>query len=727
MELKTRILKLRMSTIFQLGLANVASILLYRFVTRSLMIEKLMPKRTGYRDRLFSVVQTSGENLVETSLNIDTLEEAKELCSGNLRLFSNRFFNVGSPPNWFWNPINDRHFPNPDLHWSKLSDFNSDFGDIKCIWELSRFDWALILARAYRLTADKTYLTVLNEWASDWTEKNPLNVGPNWKCGQEAAIRMLQVLLAAYLLRQHRVPSSGLSRFVVEHCRRIVPTIRYAIAQNNNHGTSEAAALYTGGAWLFSFCKDDKKTQQKARYWHRLGRRWLENRVRRLVASDGSFSQYSLNYHRVLLDTLNIVEFWRRKLQLPEFSAIFYEYARAAVQWLYQMTNPETGDGPNFGANDGARLFVLSSTDYRDYRPSVQLGTVLFLGERVYGEGPWDDPLIWLGLDKCNSFSPSHHFSRERGGEDEMRDSRVGDGTRSSTGTRSKLESIHSKVPAQSLQFDRSSFLRKRGRSRILLVDNPSHDSRISKNLKTREKECKDNPILKKKSCVMPHGGYIIMSFEKSARFSSWGVIRCPNYHFRPSHADALHLDLWYNRINLLRDSGSYSYHVDEPWQTYFPGTAAHNTVQFDERDQMPRLGRFLFGEWLKMEKIGELIEDDGVLTWTGSYVDFKKCRHQRTVSSDGMVWEIIDEIEGFHKKAVLRWRLVPGNWVLDGFKCVGELAELSIDCNTSITRFELVEGWESRYYMDKAAVPVLEVQVEPGKAILQTEIHLKR
>ena len=50
-----------------------------------------------------------------------------------------------------------------------------------------------------------------------------------------------------------------------------------------------------------------------------MGRYWLENRVAHLVEPDGSFSQYSINYHRVLLDTLCMVEIWRRAINLPMF------------------------------------------------------------------------------------------------------------------------------------------------------------------------------------------------------------------------------------------------------------------------------------------------------------------------------------------------------------------------------------------------------------------------
>ena len=668
------ILRSLLITLFRLGPVNVTSVLLYKFAIRFRFTEKLLPLGESYIDPLFHILDTSNEIPIDSVSRNSILQKAQELFNGRMCFFSHRFLDVGSPPDWFLNPFNGKRFSHADIHWSKLPDFDSGIGDIKCIWEPSRFDWTLILARAYRLTGDGSYVDLLNEWVSDWTKNNPLNVDSNWKCGQETAIRMMHVLLAAYLLHQHNAPTPGLRRFVIEHCSRIAPTIRYAIAQDNNHGTSETAALYIGGAWLLSCCPEGRSTKLALR-WHRLGKRWLENRVRKLIASDGSFSQYSLNYHRVLLDTLNIVEFWRRELQLPRFSETFYECAKTAVYWLYQMIDSETGDGPNLGANDGARLFALSSTNYRDYRPSVQLGAILFLGQKVYHEGQYDEPLIWLGLKKSPSPPPSHQGRGTDLGSGQISPSLVG----GVGGGGNKISSVDLK--------------------------------------------------LTRKSCIMRDGGYVLMHFN-----TSWAVIRFPNFQFRPGHADALHLDLWHNGINLLRDSGSYSYNTDEPWQNYFSSTAAHTTVQFDERDQMPRLGRFLFGDWLHMEQIGELINNDspleggrGVsLSWTGSYIDYKNCRHKRIVSSNGFMWKIVDEIEGYDTKAELRWRLAPGNWEVNGLKCVGDMATLSVDSTVPICRFELVEGWESQYYLKKSKLPVLEVQIEKSKATLITEIRFK-
>lgn len=74
----------------------------------------------------------------------------------------------------------------------------------------------------------------------------------------------------------------------------------------------------------------------------------------------------------------------------------------------------------------------------------------------------------------------------------------------------------------------------------------------------------------------------------------------------------------------------------------------------------------------------------------------------------------------------MLRWRLAPQDWELCGTKCSGELAVLNILSDVPIKRCELADGWESRYYLDKTPVPVLEVEVASKKATLTTTLHLR-
>ena len=619
-------------TVLRLGLKNAAVVTLYRLAIRSGLAEKMLPKGESYEEAVFPADSLCPVNVPGSAKGNIGVEAAEELLEGKVRYFSHRSFEVGSPPAWFINPLNGKVYDGHWQHWSKLGDFNQDVGDIKVCWELSRFDWALVLARAYCKNEDVRFLIALNTWISDWIKHNPVNTGPNWKCGQESSIRLLQVLLASFLLGHAKNPNSALVRFVEEHCSRIEPTIRYAIAQNNNHGTSEAAALFVGGAWLEKFGKQSKIRKQGG-LWKRKGRKWLENRVNTLVEADGSFSQYSANYHRLLVDTLNIVEFWRRKLDLQAFSPNYLERCRAAVCWLYQMVD-ESGDVPNLGSNDGARIFVLSDTDYCDFRPTVQLGTSLFMGARVYPAGPWDEPLGWLQLDE-------------------------------------------GRLPNQKMIQETTDF---------------------------------------------PDGGYVVFRGEDT----TWGVLRYPNFRFRPGHADAFHFDLWHRGVNLLRDSGSFSYNAKEPWQSYFSSTKAHNTVEFDGRDQMPRLSRFLRGCWLQMDQPAELCLANGKISWSGSYLDYRGARHKRTITNKGRLWTVVDEISGIKSSANLRWRLVPGNWQIAGLKCIGELAEIQVSSNVPIKRFELQQGWESRFYLHKTRLPVLEIEIGAAGAILTSEILIK-
>lgn len=533
-----------------------------------------------------------------------------------VQLFSHFHFLRTTPiPDWHVNPFTGHRIAYPERDWWQIPDFDPAVGDIKPIWEASRFDWVLAFAQCAR-TGDAASLAHLNAWLSDWCVQNAPYKGPNWKCGQEASIRVMHLAMAALILGRVDKPEKSLLELVRLHLRRIEPTLSYAIAQDNNHGTSEAAALYIGGSWLQA-----QGVAEGAR-WLRLGRKWLENRAARLIGADGSFSQYSLNYHRVVLDTFCMVEVWRRHLRLPQFSSKWYARSLAASEWLRAMISPLNGDGPNLGANDGARLLQLTDTDYRDFRPSVQLAMALFANVRAYADdGAWNLPLRWLGIELPKTVASS---------------------------------------PASQL-FDNGGF------------------------------------------AVLRRGLAMVM-------------LRYPRFRFRPSQADALHLDLWLGGRNLLRDAGTYSYNTNDQWLNYFPGTASHNTVQFDDRDQMPRLSRFLFGDWLKTSYIEPLSEVEDMTTFAVGYRDQRRAWHQRDVRLTENTLRVIDKIEGFANKAVLRWRLEPGQWQVEGNSlCNGE-HRLTLEASIPIARFELVEGWESRYYLDKEQIPVLEVEVhQPG------------
>ncbi len=67
-------------------------------------------------------------------------------------------------------------------------------------------------------------------------------------------------------------------------------------------------------------------------------------------------------------------------------------------------------------------------------------------------------------------------------------------------------------------------------------------------------------------------------------------------------HADALAFTLSIGGQEFLIDPGTYAYHTKPAWRAYFRGTAAHNTVRVDERDQSESGGNFM---WLNKAKAG--------------------------------------------------------------------------------------------------------------------------
>ena len=522
-------------------------------------------------------------------------------------------------PAWHANPISGNQVEKSNRPWWEVPDFDPQVGDIKAVWEASRFDWVLAMAQR-GATGESSEWIRLNAWLDNWCKANPTYLGPNWKCGQEASIRVMHLAMAALISGQAEKPCESLLELVEAHLLRIAPTMSYAIAQDNNHGTSEAAALFIGGSWLV------RSGRSGAERWEQLGRDWLENRARRLIEPDGSFSQYSVNYHRLMLDTFSMVEVWRHYAGLKPFSSMWQTRAAAAACWLAAMVDPESGDAPNMGANDGARLLPLTDTDFRDFRPSVQLAMTLFTASRVYpADGIWNVPLQWLGVivpEAVVETSPSRLFN---------------------------------------------------------------------------------------------DGGYALLR-----RGRAMALLRYPRFRFRPSQADALHVDLWVSGKNVLRDAGSFSYNTDEHWMNYFSGVSGHNTVQFDDYDQMPRLSLFLFGDWLKIRELIPLEETDHTVSCGAGYTDRYGAAHTRQVKLESHRLIVRDEISGFKHKAVLRWRLKPGQWSIKGNVATNGEHIISVNANTPL-RFNLIQGWESRYYLDKSSVPVLEVEVnEPG--ILTTE-----
>tara|TARA_R110001583_G_scaffold107898_1_gene256598 strand:- start:6699 stop:8525 length:1827 start_codon:yes stop_codon:yes gene_type:complete len=600
-------LLLKIKTILALSLPNLIRVFFYRFGVRF----GFNPVKTISANTSTGCFFNSSFSVQKIKLQANDQWRSQQFYFGWYKVATDK------TPNWHRNILTDVAVKNASLPWWEISDFDAELGDVKTVWEASRLDWVLCFAQ-YAKQGDEQHLNKLNDWLNDWSQKNPPYLGANWKCGQEASIRVMHLAMTAVILEQTDNSELVLLEFIETHLNRIAPTVSYAIAQDNNHGTSEASALYIGGSWLAN------NGIAEGVKWQKIGLKWLENRAQKLILSDGSFSQYSTNYHRVMLDSYSMVEVWRKKLNLSSFSPDLYKKLQLATNWLYQFTQEKTGDIANLGANDGARLLPLTATDYRDFRPSVQLASVLFYKQKAWSnDGDWNLPLYWLGIALPTK----------------------------------KL------LPQRSFDFNQGGYFGLRAKS---------------------------------------NKAFVMMTY--------------PKFKFRPSQCDALHVDFWLDGKNLLRDGGTFSYNAGDKYIKYYGGTESHNTIQFDQCEQMPRLSRFLLGAWIKAKNI---FFDNHANTCQASYTDLHKNKHLRTITLNDKVFLVEDTISGFKKSAVLRWRLQPGDWKVEGHSLVNSEHLITVRTDMPIIRFELIQGTEARYYYHESNIPVLEIEFQQAGTII--------
>lgn len=594
----------RLHTLIRLGLLNLLRVFFYRLQLKSGWLARRLPAGDPVTGPFF----------------VDNPLVAGHNLPGTLRLFDWYEVETSGPPDWFRNYLNDLSMGDQSRHWSKIPDFSTTIGDIKTVWDISRFEWLVRYTYTYAQTADHVCMQRVESWLADWARKNPPNVGPNWKCAQEASIRVLHLAYASLLLRKLDKPSDAIKKLVEVHCRRILPTMHYALAQDNNHGTSEAAALFVAGAWYRVAGRENKESKR----WLAVGRRWLENRAARLVMRDGSFSQHSVVYHRMMLDTLVFSEALRRIAKLPPFTERFMSRVVYATHWLHAFVDPDSGDTPNLGANDGTRLFPLPSTAYRDFRPSVQAAYAFFKSARAYPPGLYDTFALSLGATL-------------------------------------------------------------------------------------------GMPLATPGNKLFPDGGYAWLRETGGFRI----LLRLPQFRFRPSQADIHHIDVWYGSDNVVCDAGTYSYNAGSDVLDYYSGVRSHSTAQFDDREPMRRLGRFLFLDWPQQ---GRETRFDPAGAVESFHTDWSGTRHVRCVRvADGEVI-VTDELGGRFRHAVLRWRLQPGNWKISGSSIRCDKYELEF-ASTETFKLELTEGTRSLQYFDKSQIPVIELAVR-SPAIIRTTIR---
>jgi hypothetical protein len=131
------------------------------------------------------------------------------------------------------------------------------------------------------------------------------------------------------------------------------------------------------------------------------------------------------------------------------------------------------------------------------------------------------------------------------------------------------------------------------------------------------------------------------------------------------AHADALSVEVRYGGVDILADPGTYCYHGEPEWRSYFRSTIAHNTVELDGRNQSRDGGPFLWLSHANGREIG--VADLGDITeWKAEHDGYLSlqppARHCRTVQLDraSRSIAIIDQIDGDSQGLRIAFHLGP-------------------------------------------------------------------
>ena len=315
------------------------------------------------------------------------LDAADAAAQGRIWGFSSVWLDYGDPIDWQRNPMTGK---SADIgkKWYRIPDFDPQRGDIKLIWEASRFTHFHAFTRAYLLTEDPKYYRAFSRQLADWLQANPYPMGANYKCGQECSLRMLNALMAYGVFRaagQTTERDGENLRELVRRCyQKVLSNFFYAYrCVKNNHTLSELCGMLAG-AW----CCEDGPRLQKA---YRL----LDKTILEQFTPDGGYVQNSFNYQRFALQLVECV-FKMSGTTGLRLSREACSRIQSAAALLYQVQNPD-GDLPNYGSNDGALIFPLSACGYRDYRPALNAAHALSAGRRLYGGGEQEEELLWFG------------------------------------------------------------------------------------------------------------------------------------------------------------------------------------------------------------------------------------------------------------------------------------------------------------------------------------------
>ncbi len=305
------------------------------------------------------------------------VEAAERVLDGRWDVLGTNRSDIAGP-DWFLDVVTGMRAPSSALAFGIKHRDETQVGNIKSLWEVSRHHHLTVLASAWWLTGDERYASVVDAQLRSWWQQNPFLSGVHWTSGIEIAVRLL-----SWTWIRRLMDGWGGTRALFDNNPRALWQIRWHQeflarfpsrgSSSNNHVVAEASGLLVASCAFPWF--------DRSGAWREHSRELLETELAHNTFPSGVNRELATDYHRFVteLGLVAAVEADAAGSPLsPETWAILGRSLDVAAALL-----DVTGQSPRQGDGDEGRALVVDSPEAN---PWLQL---LGIGERLVGRASW--------------------------------------------------------------------------------------------------------------------------------------------------------------------------------------------------------------------------------------------------------------------------------------------------------------------------------------------------
>lgn len=353
-------------------------------------------------DSKIEIIETIKKEYPDTITK--TIQDADEICNHVFDLLGSGKVRLGENIDWHLD-FKSGHRWDPKTFYigTKKHIRLDDPSDVKVPWELSRCQHFTVLGKAYWYTCNEKYTEEFIKEVEDWIEQNPLDLGVNWACTMDVAIRAVNWIWGYYFFcKSEKITPEfrlKLIKSLYLHGKHIMRNLEFGHIRGNHYLSNIVGLIYLG--IFLPECKDTER-------WLHKGISALEEEMQFQVHPDGVDFEASISYHRLVTELFISAVLLCKKNNI-EIPSMVMDRLELMIDFVMHYTKQD-GQCPVIGDADDGRLYKLSDNPINDHRHLLSIGAVLFnRADFKSAYNKFNEEAFWLlgsdGLDVFKNLS----------------------------------------------------------------------------------------------------------------------------------------------------------------------------------------------------------------------------------------------------------------------------------------------------------------------------------